>query len=78
MKLTRDEEQNAENEMESTYSADHGSCNMGFAFVAQRVGIQYIGSFTFTGVRFALGAFTLLPLLIIRNIKDKKTIRMFQ
>lgn len=44
----------------------------GFAFVAQRVGIQYIGSFTFTGVRFALGAFTLLPLLIIRNIKDKK------
>ncbi|HHT64962.1 MAG: DMT family transporter [Caldicoprobacterales bacterium] len=38
----------------------------GFAFVAQRVGIQYIGSFTFTGVRFALGAFSLLP-LIIRN-----------
>ncbi len=46
----------------------------GFAFVAQRVGIQFIGSFTFTGVRFALGAFSILPLIIIRNKKEVKSI----
>ncbi len=35
----------------------------GFAFVAQRVGMDYIGPFTYNGVRFALGAFSLLPLI---------------
>ncbi len=37
----------------------------GFAFVAQRVGMDYVGPFTFNGVRFALGALSLLPLLLI-------------
>lgn len=36
----------------------------GFAFVAQRVGSRYVGSFTFNGIRFALGALSLIPLLI--------------
>lgn len=36
----------------------------GFAFVAQRVGIQYVGAFTFNGIRFALGALSLIPLII--------------
>ena len=35
----------------------------GFAFVAQRVGAQYIGAFTFNGIRCLLGAISLLPLL---------------
>ncbi len=35
----------------------------GLAFVAQRVGMEYVGPFTFNGVRFMLGALTLLPLL---------------
>ncbi|WP_346354387.1 DMT family transporter [Azotosporobacter soli] len=35
----------------------------GLAFVAQRVGMDYVGPFTFNGVRFALGALSLLPLL---------------
>jgi drug/metabolite transporter (DMT)-like permease len=35
----------------------------GGAFVAQRVGIEHVGPLTFNGVRFALGALTLLPLL---------------
>lgn len=35
----------------------------GFAFVAQRVGMEYVGPFTYNGVRFALGAFSLLPLI---------------
>jgi len=41
----------------------------GFAFVAQRVGAQYLGTFTFNGVRFALGAFSLLPLIMVRYKK---------
>lgn len=35
----------------------------GFAFVAQRTGMEYVGPFTYTGVRFLLGAVSLLPLL---------------
>ena len=44
----------------------------GFAFVAQRVGNQYVGPFTFTGIRFALGAVSLLPLIWISGRKKKK------
>lgn len=35
----------------------------GLAFVAQRVGMEYLGPFTFNGVRFALGGISLIPLL---------------
>jgi drug/metabolite transporter (DMT)-like permease len=35
----------------------------GFAFVAQRVGMQHVGPYGFNGVRFALGCLVLLPLL---------------
>lgn len=34
----------------------------GFAFVAQRVGMDHVGPFAYNGVRFALGALSLLPL----------------
>ena len=37
----------------------------GFAFVAQRVGADYVGAFTFNGVRFLLGAFSLVPVILI-------------
>ena len=33
----------------------------GFAFVAQRVGMEFVGPFTFNAVRFALGGLSLLP-----------------
>ncbi|MBL8259565.1 MAG: DMT family transporter [Candidatus Competibacteraceae bacterium] len=35
----------------------------GFAFVAQRIGMEHVGPFTYNGVRFLLGAMALLPLL---------------
>jgi len=35
----------------------------GFAFVAQRVGMDYVGPFGFNGVRFALGCLVLVPFL---------------
>lgn len=39
----------------------------GFAFVAQRVGMDFIGPFTYTAVRFALGALVLLPMVFFRK-----------
>ena len=39
----------------------------GSAFVAQRVGMDNIGPLLFTGLRFALGAIVLLPLLIYQG-----------
>jgi drug/metabolite transporter (DMT)-like permease len=37
----------------------------GFAFVAQRVGAEYVGAFTFNGIRFLLGACSLIPVIMI-------------
>lgn len=45
----------------------------GLAFVAQRVGSRYVGYFTYTGIRFALGALSLLPLMYIKKKKEKNT-----
>ncbi len=39
----------------------------GFAFVAQRVGMDHVGPFLFNGIRFALGSASLLPLLYINR-----------
>lgn len=45
----------------------------GFAFVAQRVGMDYVGPFTFTGIRFALGSLSLLPLMMISREQGTAT-----
>jgi drug/metabolite transporter (DMT)-like permease len=36
----------------------------GFAFVAQRLGMEAVGPFTFNGVRFALGSLVLVPVIL--------------
>lgn len=36
----------------------------GFAFVAQKAGGETLGPFTFNGIRFLLGGFSLLPLIL--------------
>jgi len=36
----------------------------GFAFVAQRIGMDHVGPYTFNGIRFALGSLSLLPLIL--------------
>jgi drug/metabolite transporter (DMT)-like permease len=43
----------------------------GFAFVAQRVGMDFVGPFIFNGVRFALGCVVLIP-FILKNENRKK------
>lgn len=37
----------------------------GFAFVAQRAGSEHVGSFTYNAVRFAVGALSLVPVILI-------------
>jgi drug/metabolite transporter (DMT)-like permease len=39
----------------------------GFAFVAQRAGMEFIGPFTFNTARFALGSLSLIPLLLVNQ-----------
>ena len=43
----------------------------GSAFVAQRVGMSYVGPLTFNGIRFALGTIVLLPLVRWRNQQQR-------
>lgn len=42
----------------------------GFAFVAQRIGSQYVGALTFNGIRFGLGCISLIPLILYYNKKN--------
>ncbi len=37
----------------------------GLAFVAQRIGMDHMGPFTFTGLRFVLGCLSLLPFIFL-------------
>lgn len=39
----------------------------GFGFVAQRSGMQFVGPFTFNGIRFLLGSLSLVPLIAFRR-----------
>ena len=45
----------------------------GFAFVAQRIGMKYVGPFIFNSVRFALAVFVLTPFLIVRRKKSNNS-----
>ncbi len=48
----------------------------GFAFVAQRMGMEHTGPFMFNAVRFALGSISLLPLIYLFG--DKKPVEALQ
>ena len=44
----------------------------GLAFVAQRVGMEHVGPFTYNAVRFALGSLSLVPLILIREARARR------
>ena len=46
----------------------------GVAFVAQSVGMDYMGPFTFNGARSLIGGTVLLPLIAFREQKQKKAL----
>ncbi|MEZ4515371.1 MAG: DMT family transporter [Chloroflexota bacterium] len=50
-----------------------GSVIWGFAFVAQRTGMQFVGPFTFNGVRFAIGGLVLIPLILYLDGQRKRS-----
>jgi drug/metabolite transporter (DMT)-like permease len=43
----------------------------GFAFVAQRMGMDHVGPFTFNGIRFLLGALVLVPFIYHRRNRQE-------
>ena len=45
----------------------------GVAFVAQSVGMEYVGPFTFNGCRFLLGGLVLTPFALMREKRYQKT-----
>ena len=47
------------------------ACIWGFAFVAQRVGMEHLGPFAFNGIRFLLGAASLLPLIYYNRSRGR-------
>lgn len=47
----------------------------GVAFVAQSVGMDYVGPFTFTSVRSLIGALSLLPVVLLTDSTEKKAAR---
>jgi drug/metabolite transporter (DMT)-like permease len=46
----------------------------GFAFVAQRAGMEYIEPFTYNGVRFALGSVSLVPLILLLRRRSRSVL----
>ncbi len=51
--------------LKSTFMLLATAAIWGFAFVAQRVAADSIGAFTFNGIRFVLGAISLIPIIFI-------------
>jgi len=43
----------------------------GFAFVAQRAGMEHVEPFTYNGIRFALGSLSLLPLIVLGGRRSR-------
>lgn len=43
----------------------------GFAFVAQRQGMEYVSPFTFNAIRFAIGSISLLPIIAFSRRNQK-------
>lgn len=43
----------------------------GLAFVAQRVGMDYVGPYTYNALRFALGSLSLLPLIYFSTRRER-------
>jgi drug/metabolite transporter (DMT)-like permease len=72
MRRIRKDDNMKNKELESSLLLLLAAAIWGFAFVAQRVGAKFVGSFTFNGVRFALGCISLIPLIIYFRYNPKE------
>ena len=50
----------------------------GFAFVAQRAGMEHIGPYLFNGIRFALGSLSLIPLILMGVGNGRDSVKHFE
>ena len=50
----------------------------GFAFIAQRAGMEHVEPFTFNAIRFAMGSIFLTPLVYFRHRRSKSSISISQ
>lgn len=48
----------------------------GFAFVAQRLGSDHVGAFTFNGSRFLLGTLSLIPVILLFEKNEHNPVKM--
>ena len=48
----------------------------GFAFVAQVIGMEFVGPYTYNGVRFSLGTIILLPFLFFRSKRVEPLVKI--
>ena len=48
----------------------------GLSFVAQKQGMDYVGGFTFNGIRSLLGGIVLQPVILFRSVKNKNNIKL--
>lgn len=48
----------------------------GLSFVAQKQGMDYVGGFTFNGIRSLLGGIVLLPVILFRSVNNKNNIKL--
>ncbi|HWQ79672.1 MAG TPA: DMT family transporter [Anaerovoracaceae bacterium] len=44
----------------------------GVSFVAQKAGMEYIGPFTFNGIRFLLGSLVLIPVILVMDTLQRR------
>jgi drug/metabolite transporter (DMT)-like permease len=50
----------------------------GFAFVAQRAGMEHIGPYLFNSIRFALGSLSLIPLILMGVGNGRDSVKHFE
>jgi drug/metabolite transporter (DMT)-like permease len=62
------------NTIKSTFALTLAAMVWGFAFVAQRSGMEHVGPFFFNGVRTSLGALTLIVFLLLRRGAKRETL----
>lgn len=65
---------------EKTFRADalllFTAMTWGFAFVAQRKGMEFVGPFTFNAIRFMLGGASLIPLWYYQKRRNRQNARI--
>ncbi len=48
---------------------------LGLSFVAQKAGMEFVGPFTFNTLRFFIGSFCLIPVMLFMNVRESLAIR---